>query len=54
MKKTEKLINALTWKGSLTFAGNLEFATELEKKLPHLESQEHEEAPCGSKMGLLA
>ena len=42
MKKTEKLINALTWEGSLTFAENLEFATELEKKIPHLESKEHE------------
>ena len=42
MKKTEKLINALTGEGSLTFAENLEFAIELEKKIPHLESQEHE------------
>ena len=28
--------------GSLTFANNLEFATELEKKIPNLETQDHE------------
>jgi hypothetical protein len=42
VKKTEKLINALTGDGSLTFASNLEFASELEKKIPNLETQEHE------------
>ena len=40
MKKTEKLINALMGEGSLTFASNLEYATELEKKIPNLETQE--------------
>jgi hypothetical protein len=42
VKKTEKLINALTEEGSLTFANNLEFAIELEKKIPALETKEHE------------
>jgi hypothetical protein len=42
VKKTEKLINALIGEGSLTFANNLEFAIELEKKIPQLETQEHE------------
>ena len=42
MKKTEKLINALMGEGSLTFANNLEFATELEQKIPNLETQDHE------------
>jgi hypothetical protein len=40
VKKTEKLINALMGEGSLTFASNLEYATELEKKIPNLETQE--------------
>jgi hypothetical protein len=42
VKKTEKLINALTGEGSLTFASNLEFASELEKIIPTLETQEQD------------
>ena len=42
MIKADNLIQALTREGSLIFASNIDFATELEKKIPNLETIEQE------------